>query len=236
MSGRLTGAERIPPPAEFNAALASMFGHNRFGGALYRMVWGQTEVMKVRGLDRRYTEKLVGHNEPCWCLQRWCAPEMFWTPELYYAMSCDEDGLSLTGEYPQFGYYDTVIKFIEKRIVDRELTIETIPLSMNLFESLIPVLEAAEQLTMAQLAECDQQMEARENAEKIADIMDRMEAGQPAFLTPVSFAGQTNRSGSVYTRQVEEKRVAIEREWKRRGVAKNRPKPRRGFYQGETLN
>lgn len=234
MSGRITGSERIPEPTEINEALAGIYGRNCFGGGLYRVVWGQSEAMQVRGLDGRYTEMLVGHDKPIWLLQRWCSPEMFWTPEQYYEMSADEDGLSLTGEYPQFGRYDTLVSFMSRRIEGDELIIETIPLSFEILESLIPVLEAATQMTAAQLEQCRSESEARENAAKVSVIAERLEEALPAFYSPVSFSGQTNRTGSAWTRRLEAKKQQIAENWSKRRLFERRPQPRRGFYQEQT--
>jgi hypothetical protein len=234
LNASIIDAERIPEPKEINDALAGMFGYNRFGEGLFRVVWGQTEATKVCLHDGKYTEMLFGHNKPCWLLQRWCAPEMFWTPELYYAMSCDEDGLSLTGEYPQFGRYDTLITFIEQRIVDGEMVIETIPLSYQILESLIPVLQSAEQMTLAQVQENAEAMEAVENAAKIELIANRLEDAAPAFRDAVSYAGQRNRTGSDFTRRVEKKKKQIAVEWEKRKIFERRPKPMRGFFQEPT--
>ena len=234
MSGRITGSERIPEPTEINEALAGIYGRNPFGGGLYRVVWGQTEVMHVRGMDKRYTEMLVGHDKPIWLLQRWCSPEMFWTPELYYEMSADDDGLSLTGEYPQFGRYDTLVSFMSRRIEGDELIIETIPLSFEILESLIPVLEQATQMTMAELEECRRQMEARENAEKVDLIAERLEEALPSRYTSISYLGQMNRTGSEWSRRVERKKKQIAENWEARRLFERRPQPRRGFFQEET--
>jgi hypothetical protein len=234
VSGRIAGSERIPEPTEINEALAGIYGRNPFGGGLYRVVWGQTEVMHVRGMDKRYTEMLVGHDKPIWLLQRWCSPEMFWTPELYYEMSADDDGLSLTGEYPQFGRYDTLVSFMSRRIEDDELIIETIPLSFEILESLIPVLEQATQMTMAELEECRRQMEARENAEKVDLIAERLEEALPSRYTSISYLGQMNRTGSEWSRRVERKKKQIAENWEARRLFERRPQPRRGFFQEET--
>jgi hypothetical protein len=231
VSGRITGAERIPEPREINDAIAGIYGRNPFGGGLFRFVWGQSETISVRGNEGKYRDMLVGHNKPAWLLQRWCAPELFWTPELYYKMSCDDSGLSLTGEYPQFGQYHTIITFIENKIVDGELVIETIPLSFEIVESLIPVLDAVIHMTQAEMLAAAEQMEARENAEKVLAIVDRLEEAIPAFYGAVSYAGQTNRTGSAFTREVEKKKKQIERVWNKKRVAERRPKPMRGFYQ-----
>lgn len=231
MNARIIGAERIPEPKEINDALAGIFGYNKFGSGLFRMVWGQSEVLQVNLREGKYTDMLVGHNQPAWLLQRWCAPEMFWTPELYYAMSSDESGLSLTGEYPQFGRYDTLVTFIERRMVGDELVVETIPLSFQILESLIPVLQSAEQMTLEQMEENRQAFEAAENAEKVAHITDKLEDAAPAFRDSVSYAGQSNRTGSAYTRQLEAKRKLIAAEWERQRFVERRPTPRRGFFQ-----
>jgi hypothetical protein len=234
LNAKVLGPERVPEPVEINAALGGMFGYNDFGGPMFRMVWGQTETMRVRGLDGRYTDMLVGHNKPAWLLQRWCSPEMFWTPELYYAMSSDENGLSLTGEYPQFGRYDTLVTFLEQKIVDGELVIETIPLSYQILESLMPVLVSAAEMTSAERAACEDEMEAYENAQKVAMIAERMEEALPAFYNPVSFSGQSNRSGSTMARMIAEKRQRIEAEWKKRRIFERRPTGQQGFFQEQT--
>lgn len=226
MNARITGPERIPEPTEINEALANIFGRNDFGGGLYRMVWGQTETLTVRGPDGKYIDMLVGHNKPAWLLQRWCAPRMFWTPELYYAMSSDESGLSLTGEYPQFGRYDTVIMFIENKIVEGELVIETIPLSFEILESLIPVLQNASEMTAEEMRECEEKMEAEENARKVDLIAERMAEARYAFTSPTNLSGRT-----AYEKAVEEKKKRIAAEWDKRNVLVSRPKPMYGFYQ-----
>jgi hypothetical protein len=198
---------------------------------MFRMVWGQTETLRVRGAQRRYTDMLVGHNQPCWLLQRWIPPEMFGTPEEYYAMSADEDGLSLTGEYPQFGWYDTVVTFIEKRIDGDQLIIETIPLSYQILESLIPVLKAAQEMTEEEREMNRRAIEARENADTIELITDRLEEAMPAFFGPISYAGQHNHTGSAFVRDVEERKKRIAAEWERLGVTSVGYKPKRGLYQ-----
>ena len=57
MHGRILKSERIPEPTEINQALAQLYGYNRFGDPLYRLVWGQSETMQVRGLG----QALYGH-------------------------------------------------------------------------------------------------------------------------------------------------------------------------------
>lgn len=221
----------MPEPIEINGILGDLYGRNNFGGGLYRMVWGQSEAMQVRGPEGRYTEMLVGHNKPCWLLQRWCDPSMFWTPDLYYAMSADESGLSLTGEYPQFGRYDTIITFLEHEVIDDELVITTIPLNVEILRLLIPVLQKASELTAEEMRRTAAALDAKKNAEKCEAIAERLEENMFAFYNPVSFAGHRSNVNSAFQQVVEKKKKQIEAEWAKRRIFERRPSGSRGMFQ-----
>jgi hypothetical protein len=219
--------ERLEPPEYINTMLGEVFGYNYFGEPMFRMAWGQTATLTVRG-NHGYRDMLVGHNKPIWLLQRWCSPELYWTPELYYKLTADVDGYALLGEYPEFGRYETIISFMSKRFDDlaKRLIIETIPLDFGILDKLIPLLVAAANLSAAEQQVAIDDIETQENTERVAQIADRMYDELPNFYGPVSYAGQQNR-----TALIERMKENVEKVWKRKQVAKNRPHPQRGFFQ-----
>ena len=201
---------------------------NRFGAPNFRMVWGQTETYEAAS-QYGYVQKLKGNNDPCWMLLKWTAPEMYGTPEVYYALTADaETGLAMLGEYPEFGRYEVLTKFIRREYNSdtQELEIHTIPLDWKLIESLIPVMLASQEMTYWEQRAMIEQEEAEENARQVDMIASRLYDDLPAFYGPTSHAARINK-----TALIDRKKEQIEREWTRR-LKYLRQQPRRGFYQG----
>jgi len=219
-------AERLTCPAEFQQHLTDIFGVNCFGDAIFRIVWAQTESVKV-ATPRGMEDRLVGHNQPCWLLQRWMAPELYGTPELYYWLNSDPaTGLPINGEYPELGRYETIITFLHRSIDSGgALVIETIPLDWEVIERAIPVLLASNEMTYWQQKAAIESQEAWENAQLVQQIADRLHDDLPTFYGPVSYAGQGNR-----TALIDRKKAEIESKWKQMGGKRYRPQ--RGFFQG----
>ena len=217
-------AERLECPAEFQQWLTDIFGVNRFGEPLFKVAWGQTETIEY-AMERGYAQKLIGHNKPCWMIMRWRPPEIFGTPEIYYRLNMDEEtGLAIMGEYPDFGVYEPIVMLKSERFdpVAQEMIVETLPLDWDLIEKLVPMLEAAERLTPAEIAAAEEAIKAQENAEIVAEIADRMDSALPSFYGPTSHAASLNK-----TALIDRRKQQIEHEWKRQGKID----PKRGLFQ-----
>lgn len=154
---------------------------------------------------------------------------MYGTPEVYYELTADkETGLAMLGEYPEFGRYETLVKFLHREYNEatQELEVHTIPLDWNLIESLIPVLQASQEMTYWEQRAIIEQEKAEENARQVDMIASRLYDDLPAFYGPTSHAARINK-----TALIDRKKEQIEREWTRR-LKYLRQQPRRGFYQG----
>lgn len=225
--GWSTGAERLKCPEMFQDLITTRFGVNRYGGPNFRLIWGQTDTYDI-ATHHGYMPRLHGNNQPCWILQRWVAPEMYGTPEVYYALTADkETGLAMLGEYPEFGRYETVTQFMRREYNEQtqRLDIHTIPLDWTIIERLIPVMLKAQEITYWEQRAAVEQEEAEENARQVDMIASRLYDDLPSFYGPVSYAGQRTR-----TALIDRKKAQIEQEWRRR-ERMLRHQPRRGFYQ-----
>jgi hypothetical protein len=211
----------------FQDLITTRFGVNRYGGPNFRLIWGQTETYEV-ATSHGYAPRLMGNNDPCWMLLKWTAPEMYGTPEVYYALTADaETGLAMLGEYPEFGRYEILTKFLRREYNQdtQMLEIHTIPLDWNLIESLIPVMLASQEMTYWEQRAAVEQEQAEENARQLDMIASRLYDDLPSFYGPVSYAGQRTR-----TALIDRKKEQIEQVWRRRERMLRR-QPRRGFYQ-----
>jgi hypothetical protein len=228
MSASIGKYERLECPAEFQQFITDIFGVNYFGMPNFDIVWGQTATY-VRATRHGYRDGLVGHGNPAWIIRQWMAPEFYGRPETYYYFTADpETGLSLLGEYPEFGRYEVLVPLMSKRMDGNELVVETLPLDWEIIERVMPVLMAAQALTALQLKAAVEANEARENAEEVAKIADELFDELPSFYGPVSFADQRDR-----TSKIDRMKEKISRDWAKRDTRKQ---PARGFYQGKPVN
>ena len=103
-------------PAHIAAALKRAGGVNCFGEPNFRAVWGWNRLGWIGGrwtdlnstgavarevIELRYTQKYSAHNR--WHIERWCAPEMYGTPENWAKQTLEiEDGrnISALGPFP----------------------------------------------------------------------------------------------------------------------------------------
>lgn len=220
---RLT--ERLECPPEFQRHLADIFGVNRFGEPLFRFIWGQTETETMLTPQGYYEPILLGHNQPCWILQQWDAPELYGPPEVFYYLNTDLDtGLPVMA-YPEFGRYRDVITFMSKRYIPatKQLVIETIPLDWMLIDRAIPLLIKSLEMSGALKESMRAQQEETEEAAKVEEIADRLDDALPSFYGPVSHAQIGNR-----TALIDRKMAQIEQQWKRFNLRK---RPMKGFFQ-----
>jgi hypothetical protein len=123
MSWTIPNFEKLQAPPEYQEYIAAIGGLNRFGEANFKIVWGQTETEYIWGTDAngRKGQHIVFKHQgiPSWFIEAWKPPECFGTPELWYAMSWDQETNTHTlGEYPFRGLYMPVsFNLYVKRII-----------------------------------------------------------------------------------------------------------------------
>jgi len=101
-------SERLHCPKQFQDRLTKEGGLNRYGQPNFKVVWGQTETMRIAGRDG-YRETLTGFGEACWILMRWVPAETYGPPDIFYFENYDKSsGLQFMGEYPWKGRYQTL--------------------------------------------------------------------------------------------------------------------------------
>ena len=97
-------------------------GLNRYGEANYRVVWGWSRLTWIAGkwtdrdtggrlirevVELRQVPKYFPHER--WHLERWCAPELYGSPEQWYAQTLEVEGahsIPALGPYPARGEYE----------------------------------------------------------------------------------------------------------------------------------
>lgn len=194
---------------------------------MFRIRWGQTDVMQVANGDGRgYIDFLTGFGQPCWIIQQWEPPEKFGMPATYYRRNREETGLCMTGEYPHRGRYKTLQPLMLKRFdeTNNQLVFETLPLDWEIIERVVPVLIQALGASEEEVERAYQQQQADDNAELIEKIADELYDRLPTFYGPTSYADQAVRT-SVIQRKMDQ----IEKVWKQQS---KEHRPMRGFYQG----
>ena len=220
---QIKGRERLHCPPEYQAAITKRFGLNRFNDPNFRLVWGQTETVTAAGLNG-YEERLLCSGQPCWNVLRWKAPEVYGTPETWYAQNYDEQtGLCLLGPYPEKGRYEVAVPLMRKEVVNGNLVVEALPLNYSILDIVIPLLVQAEKISWLERKLAQEEEQKQENARIVNMIAERMDDALPSFYGPISYAGQGNRT-SLIDRKVAQLEQVI-----RRNPAALRP--RRGFVQ-----
>jgi len=220
-------SERLECPEDFQQHLTDLFGVNRFGEPLFRIIWGQTETQVQLTVDGKYDRVLLGHNQPCWILQRWEPPEVFGTPDHYYFLNRDPESGDVMMEYPEFGNYTDLVTFQSKNYdaATKELYIETVTLDWSIIEHAFPLIFQTLEMSAMEIESAREQQEAYENSLAVERIADRLYDELPSFYGPTSHAQIANR-----TALIDRKMAEIEQEWRKH---KLRLPPARGFYQGK---
>jgi hypothetical protein len=133
------GHERRQCPAEFQDRLTRMFGRNQFGDPHFKIVWGQSEFIRMGNLwrdrfgneHRAYRDVYQCHGTPCWVIMRWKQPMHYGDPETYYQTTWDTfSGMYILGEYPWRGRYEIVQPLMHRELSAGRLVTEWIP-SLN---------------------------------------------------------------------------------------------------------
>jgi hypothetical protein len=246
----ITG-ERRKCPAEFQDRLTRNFGKNQFGSPRFKIVWGQSQFIRLGNLWRDkngrervgYRDRYQAHGMPCWVIMRWQPPTKYGSPNIYYANSYmaaathddgekqydSPEGFYVTGEYPWRGRYEIVQALISKEMVDGKLVVTHFPLSHFLIDRLIPMMLAFERLTAEEQAVAKAATKAAEEKETTEFIADYMEESLPRWWGPVSYGGQ-----GIRTSLLDRKMHQISQVWdhmSRRGL---RQKFSLGMQQGNS--
>jgi len=136
---KVAGHERRQCPEEFQDRLTRMFGVNQFGSPHFKIVWGQSEFIRMGNIwrDRFGNERRANrdiyqyHGTPCWVLVRWKQPSHYGSPATYYENTWDESSkMHFLGEYPWRGRYESVQPFMRTEMTEGKLVTEIIP-SLN---------------------------------------------------------------------------------------------------------
>ena len=225
MIATLKGPEYVECPPEYQAYLTDTLGVNIFGDPLFRIVWGQNEILTY-ATPQGYQEMPKSGVE-CWVIEQWKGPWCFGTPSLYYSEMLDpETGTTFLGEYPEFGFYTPIIKLQAKRFLKDENRLEIKPLILELafMERLADTLKKALAMTEEEAKLAMAAIEERKRQDQVLEITDRLADSHLEHWGPKSYTGQRNRNGFLAQRM-----EAIEREWIRQGF--HLKKPPTGFFQ-----
>lgn len=134
---KVEGHERRECPPEFQQRLTRMFGVNQFGDPHFKIVWGQSEYIRMgdiwrdkQGTERReYRDVYQCHGMPCWVLMRWKSPKHYGPPATYYANTWDNfSKMYILGEYPWRGRYEIVQPFYRQEYTEGKLVRDFVPM------------------------------------------------------------------------------------------------------------
>ena len=226
MSWKLGSEERLICPEEFQERLVQVGGVNRYEDPNFKLVWGQTETMRVVNWET-YCDKLVAFNDPSWLLMQWEAPEAFGTPESWYIENYDEaTGLSLMGEYPYSGRYKILFNLSHRYVENGEMKIFRFPLSNLLLNTIVPLVMEAKGVSIERQKaawEANKEMQEEQIALKIEGI--RRNSKMAFKGGAVSFTNQGVRTSVIDQRVQQLSRSWTEAATKLRGLGT-------GFKQG----
>jgi hypothetical protein len=230
----IKGAETRACPPEFQDRLTRMFGTNQFGDPLFKIVWGQSEFIRMGnvwrdrfGNERRgYRDRYKCHGS-CWMIMRWRSPQEYATPDLYYQNTYDAySGLYITGEYPWRGRYEVLQALRSSEMIDGKLTVTHFPLSHVLIDKIIPLMLYAQHMSAAEKKAAKELVEQAEHKKRVEETAEIMMENLPTWYGPVSFSNQGCR-----TSVLDQKMHKIQKQWDRISKGSRRPK----FQQGFTL-
>lgn len=212
----LDGPERNHPPKEFQDRLMHLGGLNRYDEPNFKIAWAQYETYWAGGawsVDEEYflgyRQLLSGSGEPCWSLYQWHAPEEYGTPESYYVSNIDPDtGLQILGEYPYSGRYEVLYNLRWHEQDGGRLTFHTMPLNTTTFDTIIPVILAARDVSVEKRRAAYEEQRAREEAEKVGKIEQHLKELALPFRGAVSYSRQGIRSTVI-----DKKTLDLQRTW-----------------------
>jgi hypothetical protein len=236
----IKGPETRQCPPEFQARLTRMFGKNQFGEPHYKIVWGQSQFIRMGNLWRDkhgnerlgYRDRPQCHQQPCWVIMRWHSPLEYGSPATYYRNTFIPNGVSkgfyVTGEYPYRGRYEIVQPLISKEFVAGKLVVTHFPLSHFLIDRLIPMMVQFANLSQRQKQAIQAANKAIEDKKETEFVADVLENNMPRWMGPVSYTRQGIKT-SLLTRKMDQ----IQKVWDRMSRGGRRPKFNRGMAQGD---
>lgn len=250
MSDAVKHAETRQCPPEYQARLTRTFGVNQFGDPNIKIVWGQSQFIRMGNVWRdRFGNERAGYREryqvagqPCWCIMRWKPPTTYGSPSMYYVNTYlptrqlgdspfhkydSIDGYYVTAEYPWRGRYEPMYTLIEKEFIDGKLVVTHFPLSHYLIDTLLPMVFAFQRLSRQEQQAAKQAARAAEERAQTEAIADILEEKMPSFWGPVSYNGQGCR-----TSLLDRKMALIQRAWDRLSKGQLRPQFTKGIAQG----
>lgn len=207
--------ERLECPEEFQQLLTDIFGVNVYGEPIFRIVWGQTQTIRVSipSESGGYEDQTVGGNLAAWLLQRWMGPEKWGMPGLFNRTNVDPANGQPLFPYPEFGQYEIMHN------------LGAGDLDYGIINSAIPLLQEVLYMSDAQLqAAKDREKELKEKAQ-VEDITDRLLDSMPTRYGPTSYG-----RGGCKTSILDKKMHEIQQVWNRMDVNKLR-NPVKGMQQ-----
>jgi hypothetical protein len=171
LTARIIGEERLRPPAEYVEHLTQLGGLNRFSEPNFILAWGQTRTIPIWGQDgngrRGQHIRLQFNGMAAWHILAWKPPECFGTPDLWDALTWDQEAGTYTiGEFPYRGDYapcrfNLYVKRIEGgglsfdskgNLVEHptRLVVDAMPLAHWVLDLLIPNVIKEQDITVEQ--------------------------------------------------------------------------------------
>lgn len=232
----ITGPETRKCPQEYQERLTRMFGKNRYGEPNFKIVWNQSQFLRMGNIwrDERgnevpcYKDTYQGDGQPSWMIMRWMPPEHYGSPATYYRNNLDQGtGLFFTGEYPWKGRYEIAQSLISKDLVGGKLVITHMPLCHFMIDMVIPMIIQWQQLTEEERMAAKQLAEQEQLKAENAEVAEKMMANMPTWIHPVSYSRQGCRTSIL-----DQKMTKIQKAWDRLSKRGLRPIFQKGLAQG----
>lgn len=234
---QITGPETRKCPEEYQARLTRMFGTNRFGEPNFKIVWNQSQFLRMGNVWRNergeevacYKDSYQGDGQPCWMIMKWMPPEHYGSPAKYYRENLDQkSGLYFTGEYPWKGRYEIMQSLISKDMIGGKLVITHFPLCHYMIDMIIPMILAWQTLSLEEQKAATQLAEQEKLKTENAEVAEKMMANLPTWINPVSYSRQGCR-----TSLLDRKMTLIQKAWDRLSRRGLRPIFAKGLAQGD---
>ncbi len=141
------------PPQEFQDRLTEAGGTNHYGEPLFKLVWSETETIRVGGYFGKdaftgYRDMLMLQGEQCWAILVWEPAEMHGTPWRWYNEYVDEvSGLCDLGEFPYHGKYRLWQKLIHRDMVNGQLVTYRMEPNSFIIDVMLPMIKGWMRLT-----------------------------------------------------------------------------------------
>lgn len=209
-------AERNLAPEEFQSQLTYLGGLNKYDEPNFKLVWAQYETFTAGGawsVDeqyfRGYRQLLLGSGESCWTLLQWHPAEEYGSPENYYLQNYDPDsGLQTLGEYAYSGRYQVLNNLRWHEMVDNKLVMRALPLTTRTFDSIVPMIIAAKDISIEKRRAAFMAARDREEQDKLSKIEQHLLTNAQPFTGAVSYSRQGIRSTLI-----DQKMLDLQRMW-----------------------